>query len=565
MKHTDATASPRRITGFRVLCVLLGLLFVTAASLKAIELSTEPVAGTGLLHTRWFLISLVEFEFLFGLWLLLGVCGSRTWGVAVLCFAAFLSVSLFKALSGDVSCGCFGKASVDPRYMVVIDAVVLALLFVWRPDAEESASSSSRTRSTVGRAAVIGIWLAVGVPAGWAMASYNVSTVAENAKVPEDAALVVLEPETWIGQRLPLLESIDIGNQLAQGRWSVVLYHNECAKCRVLLHEVEDFARQHPEGLNGRQIAFIEVPDDGVHSQQLVSSSSPCVQGRLDDGREWFVTTPVELELEDATVLEVVGSEDVETVGASFDIPSETDERLGSSAPTALDGIRKVESIGEDGFPDYRKARREQLLRSVACGPLALIAVLETLDVPLTQKDKSEIMASVGTKGTNLLELKRLAEARGLHCLGVETPLAALRKIGCPAIAHLNGGTFVAVTAFSKHEIEVVYPLAQPVWIRDERLSERFGERGRALVISKKSLAQWQRTVASSGQAQREGPVVGLSGSVLAVGLTHSEQWETTLEVRNDGTEVLQIKDVKVSAPAWRQALNGSVWSRTTQ
>jgi len=125
-------ASHVRVDGFAgydVVRVLLGLLLLTAAGLKGYQLATEPVAGTGLLDSRWFLIGVVEFELLFGLSLLAGVFPKQGWCVALACFACFASVSLAKALSGESSCGGFGQVTVNPWYTFGLDALLVCTLF----------------------------------------------------------------------------------------------------------------------------------------------------------------------------------------------------------------------------------------------------------------------------------------------------------------------------------------------------------------------------------------------------------------------------------------------------
>ena len=42
----------------------------------------------------------------------------------------------------------------------------------------------------------------------------------------------VLEPETWIGKELPILEYIDIADQLKKGTWLILFYHHDCPDCR---------------------------------------------------------------------------------------------------------------------------------------------------------------------------------------------------------------------------------------------------------------------------------------------------------------------------------------------
>jgi hypothetical protein len=58
------------LNGYSILRFALGVLLLVTAGLKRYQLATEPVLGSGLLDSRWFLIFVVEFELFFGLWLL---------------------------------------------------------------------------------------------------------------------------------------------------------------------------------------------------------------------------------------------------------------------------------------------------------------------------------------------------------------------------------------------------------------------------------------------------------------------------------------------------------------
>ena len=102
-----------RVAGYDVLRIVLGSILIVAAGLKCYQLGSGPVAESGLLTSRWFLIVVVEFEFLFALCLLVGVCRHLVWMGAVACFAVFACVSCYKAVSGDASCGCFGAVRVS--------------------------------------------------------------------------------------------------------------------------------------------------------------------------------------------------------------------------------------------------------------------------------------------------------------------------------------------------------------------------------------------------------------------------------------------------------------------
>lgn len=110
-----------RIAGCEAVRLLVGLLLLIAAGLKAQQLATEPSLGEGILHARWLLIAVVEFELFFGLWLLAGLLPRLSWLAALGCLALFACVSLFKALSGELTCGCFGRVEVNPWHTFALD------------------------------------------------------------------------------------------------------------------------------------------------------------------------------------------------------------------------------------------------------------------------------------------------------------------------------------------------------------------------------------------------------------------------------------------------------------
>jgi hypothetical protein len=93
--------------GYVAVRTILAGILIAAAVLKGYQLATGPVPGSGLLSSRVFLIAVVEFEWLFGVWLLTGLCAKWTWRVTLACFGLFACVSLYKGLSGDASCGCW--------------------------------------------------------------------------------------------------------------------------------------------------------------------------------------------------------------------------------------------------------------------------------------------------------------------------------------------------------------------------------------------------------------------------------------------------------------------------
>jgi len=109
----------------------------------------------------------------------------------------------------------------------------------------------------------------------------------------------VLEPETWVGKELPILEHIDIAESLKKGTWLVLLYHYDCPGCSWAIPMYEQMARDLKGNEDFLKIALIAIPPYG---RGPVSENSPCILGRLAATKEWFVTTPAVALLTDGKV-----------------------------------------------------------------------------------------------------------------------------------------------------------------------------------------------------------------------------------------------------------------------
>ena len=119
--------------------------------------------------------------------------------------------------------------------------------------------------------------------------------------IPTGNSLVVLAPETWVGQHFPLESYLDVGGQVMQGQWVIVLYHADCETCRKVIPEYERLAQGDPAA---PRVAFVEMPPyAATPADRLVSPSSAALQGRLSAQREWFAKTPIVLELSDGKVV----------------------------------------------------------------------------------------------------------------------------------------------------------------------------------------------------------------------------------------------------------------------
>ena len=247
-------------------------------------------------------------ELAIGIWLLSGLLKKAAWLAAISCFSLFSMITLYKGITGAESCGCFGKVHVNPwitLFAIDLPAVIALALFrpglsfrlrvsflrkwesVKRLIAELLTPAPSLGRFTITTCLIL-ITLGVIAP----ILAFN-----EPPKIT--SRYEVLEPETWVGKRLPILEYIDIAESLKQGTWLILLYHYDCPDCAKAIPRYERIARDLAGNEGFLRIALIAVPPYG---KGPVSENSPCTLGRLAETKEWFITTPAVALLKHAQV-----------------------------------------------------------------------------------------------------------------------------------------------------------------------------------------------------------------------------------------------------------------------
>ncbi len=306
-------------------------ILITAAVLKTHQLATEPVLGTGLLESRWFLIVVVQFELLLGFWLTSGLAIRWAWWIAVATFSLFAVGAGAKGVAGEPSCGCFGRVPTNPWFAFWIDVCAVVALWCFRPwlhrsHAEPSASPaappgiySSRSLS-LGQgskrpACLVGAWLmgAIGLTLG-AILGANPNVLGAIGDRVGDT--IILRPERMLGKRFQLGEYIDIGDQLARERWLVVLYRVDCPDCESLMAAWPNLAS---EAVEGRRTAFVSVGPDLTTHHSLATNIS---WGTLRSDLHWFATVPVVFTLDENRVVDARVAVDLK--GAGLQHASET-------------------------------------------------------------------------------------------------------------------------------------------------------------------------------------------------------------------------------------------------
>ena len=79
----------------------------------------------------------------------------------------------------------------------------------------------------------------------------------------------------------------------------MVLYHHNCPKCHQAIPRYEQIATTSQQ----LRVALVAVPSHGDQSLAPVSPDSPCRLGALEPDKQWFVTTPAAIYLEDGVVV----------------------------------------------------------------------------------------------------------------------------------------------------------------------------------------------------------------------------------------------------------------------
>jgi thiol-disulfide isomerase/thioredoxin len=254
-------------------------------------------------------------ELALSIWLLSGLFKKAAWLAALVCYSFFSMITLYKAVTGAASCGCFGSVQVNPWItLFAIDLPAVLALSLFRPKPVLPPRILVRIRLHHRPVKALIRQLIKPLPSAprfaatacLALAILGVTTpiLALNEPAKVTSSYEVLEPETWVGKELPILDHIDIAETLRKGTWLILLYHYDCPDCGWAIPMYEQMARELAGNEDFLRIALIAVPPYGRYlgHKGPVSMNCPCTLGKLDQSKEWFVTTPATVLLTDGQV-----------------------------------------------------------------------------------------------------------------------------------------------------------------------------------------------------------------------------------------------------------------------
>lgn len=289
--------------------VMAGLVLIAATVLKIHHLLTEPIISEGFWESREFFLIQIPLELGLGIWLVCGLFRKAAWVVAVLSFGLFIVVTLQKGLIGAESCGCFGRVHVNPWITLsAIDIPLFLALLIFRPKGYKLLpppwpSAKHFFGVAIPTFIVIGVIMPVMI--------FN--------KPPDKTdKYEVVRPEEWTGkepasekqtgeeqvsEEWSMLKYIDIANFLRSNIVVVMFYSTECDTCHDAIALYDRMGRDMAGSEDLIQFALIEIPPYASEQDGFVAVDTPCLTGRLDSSKDWYMTTPLVVLIQDGLVV----------------------------------------------------------------------------------------------------------------------------------------------------------------------------------------------------------------------------------------------------------------------
>ena len=278
----------------RALPIIVGGLLLVAATAKAVFARETAQLQVAYELPHWLVMIAVQAELVVGLLLVLGRMSRLTWISGLSLFVVFAAFSLYRALAGYESCGCFGPIKVNPWWTLALDAGIVSLFVAQRRAFTERRTSLRRTALFAG---AVSYFLLGGLSLSFMLAS--VPTLVRNgAAVMGDDAVLILRPTEWIGEVFPLNGAMSPRIDESRDDCIVLLYHHDCAKCQEVLPRYEQLAGEMAKRGDTAQVLLLEVPPYGMALDHIGLAK----RARLSADRKWFVQAPVEIQLRDGMV-----------------------------------------------------------------------------------------------------------------------------------------------------------------------------------------------------------------------------------------------------------------------
>ncbi|MEM7625726.1 MAG: MauE/DoxX family redox-associated membrane protein [Planctomycetota bacterium] len=282
-------------------CIAGSILFLAAAA-KTHELIYPLQVGAK--DSPLYQSALILFEIIWACWLFSGFSSKIARIFSICGFSFFAAFAATRWLSGDASCGCFGRQEIPPWLTLCFDLILVFGFAISWPELLRAKQIFVIRFGVV----VAGLTLVFG--GIFLIVTDEPTLFGPGLARMDSGALVVTDPNEWVGHEFPLINYINLNNDLRDGRWDVIFFRHDCPYCR---RKVPQLLKNLKSSYNpsSKRYAFIEVPPLVDHDlfDQIPDEAVKASVGSLDADIDWTVPVPLDIAIDNEIVLDVqVGS-----------------------------------------------------------------------------------------------------------------------------------------------------------------------------------------------------------------------------------------------------------------
>jgi hypothetical protein len=287
--------------GYTLARVTLAVVLLVAATSKAMVLG---VPGNAPASAVLRLLAVLELcvEWFMAAWLLSGVAPVWARRAAMSLLLLFVAVIAWRLAAGERDCHCFGALRVPPMVTLAFDLITLAALYGFGRGALEPRPQRDPDAGATAGQPFLSLRLSFAVMAATVVPT---SVVVAERKLPALGAAfgraVPLDPQSWPGRRLPLLEYVESRDRadLITGEHTLIFVSRDCDTCKRYLAKRAEALASDPGAAGAvRLIDLASVTEPG-------DLSTPFAQVHLNRPVALLAAVPLEVTLQNGIVAAV--------------------------------------------------------------------------------------------------------------------------------------------------------------------------------------------------------------------------------------------------------------------
>ncbi|HVA49384.1 MAG TPA: MauE/DoxX family redox-associated membrane protein [Pirellulales bacterium] len=269
-----------------------------AAVTKTYQLMAYPGRAARFFGSHWLTVAVIEIHVAVAICLVFGQAGPRARYTATLWFLILSTLSLWKGLAGETSCGCFGEFAISPWVTFALDAAAVV-----------SCSLGESTRPRFRSMRCLAWSLAITLPGIVAVA--GVFSAPRHIVSDENGSdgyaanwgggPICYDPAGLKGQPFLLMRYLEGGEVLGRGSWLAVVYRPDCRRCGGVLQDCDHLSRELGANGNPIRIAAIEIPSPDGRS--AAERRAPFITCRLRSRAGGYqIDTPIAVFVQEGIV-----------------------------------------------------------------------------------------------------------------------------------------------------------------------------------------------------------------------------------------------------------------------